>query len=149
MIKLIQKVKQTEPTEPYYTLTYEYMIGDADGDTTEELIISKDNPYIEKYCRILDKLGPTPGYWGLSLQTGRVAKCLKAGQIDEEEYQFLLRTMFGDRSSTFVVEEGNENYADDFAEGVSSETEYSFLSFTGYTLLYVDEFGEEHGTYFE
>ena len=148
MIHLVKKVPQTEKTTPYYTLIYEYMIGDADGNTEQEVTLSKDNPYIERYCTILGKIGPTKGYYGLSLQKGRVKKCENESQIDQEEYQFLLRMMFGDEKSTFVVEEENEEYASEFQEGVSSETEYSFLSFEGYTLTYTDEWGEEHNTYF-
>jgi hypothetical protein len=44
----------------------------------------------------------------------------------------------------FKVDKKDKEYANEFFEGVRSETEYSFLVFEGLSLKYVDENGEKH-----
>lgn len=144
MIKILPKKRPTTPTKPYYHLTYNYMIGDANGDTTEECSCSIENPYVERYVTLLNKLTPTKGHWGIILERDRLKKHFEQGQLTQEEYDFLKFAMFSDDSgSTFnPSEEDVENYLYDFCEGVRGETEYSFLVFEGITLEYVDEYGE-------
>jgi hypothetical protein len=52
-----------------------------------------------------------------------------------------------DAINYFKTEEEN-NWADEFGEGIRSETEYSFLVFQGIELKYVDEDGKKHKTKF-
>ena len=145
MIEIIKTKPSKKVNQPYYSLKYNYMIGDADGNTTETVKISKDNPYLERYLVLLDKLKPTPGYWGISLEENKLKDHLKVGQISKDDYEFLKRIMFCE-DSEFKVSKENEDFANEFYEGVVSDTEYSFLSFEGFELKYVDEFGVKHKT---
>lgn len=144
MIKILPNKKPTTPSSPYYRLTYNYMIGDANGDTTEESNCSVDNPYVERYVYLLNKLTPIKGHWGIVLEQDRLLKHFQEGQLTQGDYDFLKFAMFSDDSgSTFnPSEEDIENYLYDFCEGVQSITEYSFLVFQGITLEYVDGYGE-------
>lgn len=144
MIKILPNVKPTKPQEPYYNLTYNYMIGDADGETTEESTCSINNPYVERYVTLLNKLTPPKGHWGIILERSRLKDHFEQGQLTQEEYDFLKCTMFNDNSgSTFNPSEGDlDEYLYDFCEGVRGDAEYSFLVFEGITLEYVDEYGE-------
>lgn len=156
MIKIAEKKKNKKATvKPHYELVYNYMIGDANGNTTEEVELSIDNPYIERYCTLLGKLKPTPGHWGVMLEAHDMYEHVEAKQITNDDYHFLERMMFEHDEDdeidekTFIVEEENEDFADEFYPGVSADTEYSFLVFQGVDLWYIDEYGEKHGTYFE
>jgi len=146
MIEIVKETKGTKKVcEPHYLLTYNYMIGDADGDTTEKVEVSLDNPYLERFVKLMNSLQPTKGYWGICLEEGRLENHFKEGQITEDDYNFLLALLFDwETKSTFVIEPENEEYSHEFSEGVRSETEYSFLSFEGIDLQYVDEFGKKH-----
>ena len=68
------------------------------------------------------------------------------GQITKDDYEFLKHMMFEGAESEFVVEPENEEFSYEFYEGVSGETEYSFLVFEGISLRYVDEYGKKHKT---
>jgi hypothetical protein len=140
-IKIVKEKTHKRKKKPYYLLVYNYMIGDADGYTTEEVEVSIDNPYLERYCKLLNKLKPNKGYWGLSLDEENIEKCHNEKQINKEEYDFLMATMF----------ENEEMYDGDgakseFFEGVRSDTEYSFLVFENVELFYFDENGKKHKT---
>ena len=154
MIELVDLNKKSKKKkEPYYKLVYNYMIGDADGYTKEDVDISKDNPYVERYIRLLNSLKPTKGSWGLQLESEDIEKCLKEKQINEEDFKFLMRTMFEDALSDdkrFTEEDMDwENeHKNEFFDGVRSEAEYSFLVFQGCELFYYDEYGVKFGTKF-
>lgn len=159
MIKLVEKIKSTEKREPFYTLEYHYMIGDGNGDTTEVVRLSEDNPYIERYCKLLLSLEPTKGHWGIVLNKERIWNSFQEGQITEDDYFFLRKFMFEYdeddeddeeyvNSKMFKLEPENENYSHEFYYGVMAEAEYSFLVFQGLSLIYHDEYGEIHDTYF-
>ena len=63
MIKILPIEKQT----PYFEVTINYMIGDADGDT-EETITYESEEELEKdipYIKILQKIKPLEGHWGI------------------------------------------------------------------------------------
>jgi hypothetical protein len=154
MITIKEKKKNTKKVqEPCYELIYGYMIGDADGDTELEVEVSVDNPYLERFVTLLNKLEAPSGYWGLSLEPARINQCFSEGQINEDDWKFLMRMLFPyydlqeyEGETPFVVEKENEEYAEEFEEGVRCETEYSFLSLEYVTLKYVDEYGERHDT---
>ena len=139
MIKI--KYKTEKICDPCYVLTYNYMIGDADGYTKEKITLSLDNPYIERYCRLLNSLTPINGHWGVMLSGSRLKKHYEEGQLTETDYIFLNQLMF---------EEGYENdeYSSEFFEGVKADGEYFFLVFEGCDLSYIDEYDVEHETYF-
>jgi hypothetical protein len=146
MIRIKEEQTGTAGHKPYYKLRYYYMIGDANGDTKEDVRVSVDNPYLERYVKLLNSLKSTQGYWGIKLEPSRLRKHLRENQITEDDYQFLMRMMFEEGTSTFEVPKENEKYADEFIEGVRSDAEYSFLVFQGCKLFYYDEFGQKHKT---
>lgn len=149
---MIQIKNPTKPSKkkikPYYLLTYNYMIGDADGYTSEEVELSADNPHIERHCKLLQKLKPIKGHWGISLNQEQINNALKCKQITKSDYDFLFRTMF-----PYDLDEEDENYIEDkfldeFDSGIKSDTEYSFLTFQDLELIYVDENNTHHQTTF-
>jgi hypothetical protein len=62
LIKLIE-----EKCTPHYELVYNYMIGDADGDTTETCEVSLDNPFFERFIVLINSLPCPKDSWGISL----------------------------------------------------------------------------------
>lgn len=138
-----EKIRKKKIT-PYYLLVYNYMIGDANGNTSEEVRLSKDNPHIERFCKLMNKLKPTKGYWGIMLERKRIEEAHKQKQLTLNNYDFLCRTLFPEDF------EGQEDpFMDEFEEGVKSTSEYSFLVFKGVDLYYVDENGKKHQTTFK
>lgn len=140
MIKLIETNKKTvETIIPYYTLTYNYSIGDTCWHTTQDVYLSVDNPYIERYCTLLNSIQPLRGRWGIILNEETIESCFKEeNQITEDDYNFLMRTMFLEGNNYFRSDEEND-YADEFYGGVMEELDYSFLVFEGLKLTYTDE----------
>lgn len=150
MIKI--KPANTEPIcEPYYRMVYNYMIGDARGNTTYETIVSIENPYVEKYMSLINSLKPIKNHWGIVFERNRLRQHFNEGQITEDDYNFLNKMMFDEYDydndeEAEAAEQEEDEYAWQFAEGVRGETEYSFLVFEGIDLFYVDCFGIEHET---
>lgn len=157
MIKIKEKKQSNKKQEPGYTLKIEYMIGDADGHTSEEGSFPLGcEDVIEKFCKILDKIEPLKGTWGIVLDRG-IDKWFEEGQITEDEFNFW--TVFVDREydedqldqETLDLLEllAKYGYGDGLGELVRGETEYSFLVYQDYKLKYIDENGNKHNTYFE
>lgn len=153
-IEIVPKKTNKTKSTPFYTLTYDYMIGDANGDTSEEVQLSADNPYIERYCKLLNSLKSTKGTWGITLNRNDIYKHFQEKQITQDDYDFLMATMFEGENDDYFKPENDiekntvEKYACEFWEGVRAEAEYSFLVFQGVSLTYTDEYGEEHKTRF-
>ena len=129
------------------------MIGDGDGHTNEEVELSVDNPYIERYVTLLNSLKPLKDSWGVGLDRCRLYEQFDEGQITKDDYSFLNRLMFDgededdeDGEYTFEVSKENEVYASEFFEGVRHEAEYSFLVFDGVDLFSYDEYKTKHST---
>ena len=137
MIKIKPKVRPKKPSKPYYNLAFQYMIGDADGNHTEDVKIDIDNPHLEKFVTIVKKLKPTKGYWAFQLDDEDIEKSLKAKQISKEEFEFLKETLHGET-------EEDDKYI--FSEGVITEGDIGRYFFQGAFLTYIDEWGEEHQT---
>ena len=153
MIKILDEKKPKKASKPYYVLVYNYMIGDGDGHTNEEVELSVDNPYIERYVTLLNSLKPLKGSWGVGLSRGDLYKHFDEGHLTKDDYSFLNRLMFDgededdeDGEYTFEVSKENEVYASEFFEGVRDEAEYSFLVFEGVDLFYYDEYKKKHNT---
>ncbi len=138
MIKHIPVSKQVGKISPYYSLEFDYMIGDADGDTSEEISVDVDNRFLEPLLRILDKLKPTPGTWGICFDDGFAEKHLKAGQINEQEAALLTKIVDSDYQGDDPTA---DEYLCEFSELFKCETEYSFLVYRWYYLKYYDEDG--------
>lgn len=153
MIKIIPNKKSKKAKDPYYIVKHVYMIGDVDGETSEKVEVSIDNPYVERYVKLLNKLEPTEGTWGLSLDMETMYDCFKEGQITKDEYIFLVSLMFEcseydefeDEINAFRESPEFERNAE-FYDIVRSNTEYSFLTLEYVDLKYVNEFGEKFDT---
>ena len=144
MIKIGKKVENDGCGVAHYNLTINYMIGDADGYTEEYAWLSEDNVYLEKVLRILDKLKPTKGSWGISFDADRIQKQWKEGNITEEEYKFFIALAYTAGDGEIIT---NEDSYDEFEEAAPlfyAETEYSYVTFEGYELTYTDKFGVEY-----
>ncbi len=145
MIK-IKKIDKRKKVKPHYILEYNYMIGDADGETTEKCKISLDNPYVERYCKLLSNLEPTEGTWGLSLDFETLESLLGEKQITDDDFQFLTVLMFEDSDSDFVIPKEHKKHSKEFYGGVQTDVGYSFLTLEDLELYYIDEQGIQHET---
>jgi len=145
MIEIVKETKTKKKSSPYYILKYEYMIGDADGNTSEKVEVLADNPYLERYVKLLNSLKPLDGKWGIVLDSYEFHKFVEQGQITEDDYKFLNSLMWEGNDLYEGIDEDDE-HAWAFCEGVQGETEYSFLVFEGIKLTYVDEDGKKHKT---
>mgnify|MGYP000480385864 CR=1 FL=1 len=156
MIEIIKEGKVKKNKKPYYKLRYNYMIGDGKGNTSETVRISVDNPYLERYVKLLNSLTPVKGCWGIVFEDDRIYSHYEEGQITKDDYYFLNRLMNEEYYENldedmedeegFVVEKENEEFASEFFDGVRGETEYSFLVFEGIDLFYYDEEGKKNKT---
>jgi len=142
MIKLKKSKKETskKKTIPYYKLVFNYMIGDADGQTNKICKIATDHPYVERFVKLLNSVKPVKGTWGIILNKETLDKFLKEKQISKDDHKFLKNLMFEE------YEEDNEYKCYDFYDCIQSDTEYSFLVFEGIDLYYYDEKGIKHET---
>lgn len=148
MIKIKEIKKSNKKKTPHYLLVFNYMIGDADGYNKEKVRVGMDNPYVERFCKLLNKLKPLEGSWGICFRDDELEEFLKQKQITKDDYDFLNQTMY--EQSEEEVETGplEEKYLI-FYEGIKGETNYSFLVFQGIEILYYDEFGIQHETEFK
>jgi hypothetical protein len=151
MIKIKKKEKGKTKVKPHYLLKFNYMIGDADGYTQEEVVLSLENPFIERFVTLLNGLKPPKGRWGIVLDEYEFGSYLHEGQLSKEDYDFLVNLMFEneDNIKSYNDYTDEEKYAEEFQDGVRGDAEYSFLVFKGCVLYYIDEYGEKHDTYFE
>ena len=172
-IKIRYKNRQVDP---HYIFNIKYIIGDSDGHTNEETTISLKNPFIEKICRILDKLKPNKGHWGIGFSDDQLFLCHKECYISLDEFILLYLTshiyfvginltketikenffkrfkiQFDDYILDDIINQDNDDfdYIYEFEGLFKKEVSYSFLTYRGYDLMYVDNNGVEHNTYFE
>jgi hypothetical protein len=127
----------------YHTLKIYYMIGDADGDTSEKANISLDNPFLEHLTGSLDKLETIPGHWGIMMDDKHLEGNLKKGTINQFECDLLsLIANYCDEDSAneflakynYEVSESHYEYLSEFEGLLRSEAPYSFLVYQGYKL---------------
>lgn len=156
MIKLVEKKKSKKKHKPAYTLEVKYMIGDANGYTSEEGTFPVEcADALERFCKILDKLQPLEGSWGVMLN--EMDSHFAEGQITQEDLDFwnlyVERDYDEDELDESALETlellGTHSYGDGLGDLVRAETEYSFLVYQNYKLTYYDEDNIKHQTYFE
>lgn len=145
MIKIKEEKKGKGNKTPYYKLVFNYMIGDANGNTKYDVEVSKDNPYLERFVTLVNKLKPEKGHWGVGLDNDCIESNVKQKNITRDDADFLIMLMHEGGWDENVPDE-NDDYAFEFFEGVRSETEYSFLVFECCDLYYIDEYGKKHNT---
>jgi hypothetical protein len=154
MIKVVEK-KNKKARDPYYKLKFNYMIGDADGNTSEEMSVRVGvlDDVIERFVKLINSLEPTKGHWGVMLSGDRIYEHFQENQITEDDYNFLKTVMFEywDEDEEEDGEETDNKYKEYesfFADCIQAEAEYSFLVFEGVDLYYYDENGVKHDTKF-
>jgi len=164
MIKIIENKTQTKRIEPYYRLKFSYMIGDADGDTTEKIDIPLNNPYVERVVDVLNNCDTPKGHWGMILDSEHFTKLLNQGKMTQSDYNFCKVVVFGDDIDEHMEEffskerieadklklleiTGDEkSYAYEFEEACITSIGHSFAVFEGIDLYYIDEYGVKHET---
>lgn len=132
------------PIKPYYELTFEYMIGDADGDAKEKVDVALDNPHLERFYKLVSGLERLPGKIGVVLDHEDLKKQLSLKKITEDDYEFLKATMFESVDSTYWPIDANDEKYDafgEFFEGVRYHIRNSFLTFDGFKLERVNADG--------
>jgi hypothetical protein len=140
---LIKKPKK-EKVKTNYKFKIDYMIGDSNGDTSKQCIISINNPFIKIITNALDKLDIIDGHWSIMLDDEHYLGNFKNGKITELEYDLLsLITGYGcdiNKANEFLQKNGYEqsqqnlDYLDEFEGLLISETEYSWVSYYCYKL---------------
>lgn len=164
MINIVVKQKGKPLTKPFYTLEMKYMIGDANGNTSNKMEIDVEHaPRIERFCRILDKLKTKKGTWGIILDDDYYPSMWSEKMVSRSEYLFFLWSLndYNDIKQdeslelteaelelidTFEFKDEDDYFS--FGEVISGVTEYSFLVYKGYKLTYTDEHGETFNTSF-
>lgn len=137
-----------KPTKPRvkrnYSFKVNYMIGDADGYTSEQATISVNNPFVKLVSDALHKLENIEGHWGVMLDDEHYKGNRDAGNISEMEYKLLTLVTDGCYDEDMVDEffdaygyyktEENYDYIMDFDGLLRSDAEYSYLVYEGHTL---------------
>ncbi len=136
LLGLIKKPKAPR-VKKNHKLKVFYMIGDDDGHTDKEAVISINNPFLKPITEALDKLGEIEGHWGMVLNEEYYDGNKQIGNINDFEYELLcLVTGYNydeDTANDFFKKYGyeqseqNHNYLQEFEGLFISETEYSFL----------------------
>lgn len=128
MIKLIP----IENEDPYYHVIFNYMIGDANGNTTYDFTCNESEiEEVVKYVSILNKLKPLQDHWGIYFDDycgiGYPGEYIG---LSEEEYNTFIELLSYDGDDAIKIE---------IYKHLRSETEYSFLVFQGVEIYYYDE----------
>ncbi len=137
----------TKPKSPKvkknYNLKINYMIGDADGYTNLKNVISVDNSFLKLLTGALDKLKGIEGEDDFPLNTQTYLDNLEKKLITEKEYDLLClvdgycreedRNEFLAKYFQDVLDTDHQHLIE-FAGLLTSETEYSYLTYLYYTL---------------
>jgi hypothetical protein len=134
---------KTPAVKKSYKLKINYMIGDADGYTDLKSVISIDNSFLKLFTGALDKLKGIEGEDDFQLSTQTYLDNLERKLITEKEYDLLCLIdgycMEEDRKEFLAkhfknVLDTDHQHLIEFAGLLTSETEYSYLTYQYYTL---------------
>lgn len=127
-IKLIPIKNQT----PYYHVIFNYMIGDANGNTTYDFICNESEiEKVVKYVRILNKLKPLKDHWGICFDNYEKEYPGEYIGLSEVEYNVFMDLL---DCEFYISKERSE-----IQSCLASRNEYSFLVFQGIEIYYYDE----------
>jgi hypothetical protein len=159
MIKIIRNGEEHPKQVPFYFLEIEYLLADTNRHVYSSSPILLENPYLERFVKLLNSLCTTKDNWGIIFERKNLPKHLNEHQITEDDYQFLARMMYdeyeeqgdfededGNERVPFFVEPENEVYANQFFELIRGEAHYDFLVFENAKLTYFDEYDNEFET---
>lgn len=127
-IKLIPIKNQT----PYYHVIFNYMIGDANGNTTYDFICNESEiEKVVKYVSILNKLKPLKDHWGICFDNYEKEYPGEYIGLSEVEYNVFMDLL---DCEFYISKERSE-----IQSCLTSRNEYSFLVFQGIEIYYYDE----------
>ena len=127
-IKLIPIKNQT----PYYHVIFNYMIGDANGNTTYDFICNESEiEKVVKYVSILNKLKPLKDHWGICFDNYEKEYPGEYIGLSEVEYNVFMDLL---DCEFYISKERSE-----IQSCLASRNEYSFLVFQGIEIYYYDE----------
>lgn len=127
-IKLIPIKNQT----PYYHVIFNYMIGDANGNTTYDFICNESEiEEVVKYVSILNKLKPLKDHWGICFDNYEKEYPGEYIGLSEVEYNVFMDLL---DCEFYISKERSE-----IQSCLASRNEYSFLVFQGIEIYYYDE----------
>jgi hypothetical protein len=141
MIKILEN--KPKDCTPHYELVLYYMIGDSDGDIEKKVDISIENPYIEKFIKLLDSLHETKNNWGIILNSEYLNEALEEKQITRDDYNFLNAIMFDEMYSN---SKQDLIYFNEFYGCITSGTEREFYVYQDCNLFYINDHGEQFET---
>lgn len=128
MIKLIP----IENEDPYYHVIFNYMIGDADGNTTYDFTCNESEiEEVVKYVSILNKLKPLKDHWGICFDNYEKEYPGEYIGLSEVEYNVFMDLL---DCEFYISKERSE-----IQSCLASRNEYSFLVFQGIEIYYYDE----------
>lgn len=128
MIKLIPIKNQT----PYYHVIFNYMIGDANGNTTYDFTCNESEiEKVVKYVSILNKLKPLKDHWGICFDNYEKEYPGEYIGLSEVEYNVFMNLL----DCEFYISKERSK----IQSCLASENEYSFLVFQGIEIYYYDE----------
>lgn len=128
MIKLIPIKNQT----PYYHVIFNYMIGDANGNTTYDFTCNESEiEKVVKYVSILNKLKPLKDHWGICFDNYEKEYPGEYIGLSEVEYNVFMDLL---DCEFYISKERSE-----IQSCLASRNEYSFLVFQGVEIYYYDE----------
>lgn len=127
-IKLIPIENET----PYYHVIFNYMIGDANGNTTYDFICNESEiEKVVKYVSILNKLKPLKDHWGICFDNYEKEYPGEYIGLSEVEYNVFMDLL---DCEFYISKERSE-----IQSCLASRNEYSFLVFQGIEIYYYDE----------
>lgn len=125
------KILPIEPREPKFKVVINYMIGDADGDITEELEYSREELEEElPLILALRKLKPLKRHWSVLFSNYPEDYPGEYIGVTEEEYALIMSEL--EKPKSYI---GCYLY---------SERDIYWVSFTGIDITYIDENNAEH-----
>jgi hypothetical protein len=133
-------LKLIKPIKTHHKLKIYYMIGDADGNTTEESNISINNPFLKTVKEVLD--------WVSEGEIFSVNEYFKEENKirDEDENNEILFVIFNDlwnieklkkylTDNNFEPSDENINFLREFDDLLISEMGFNYLSFEKYKVV--------------
>ena len=128
MIKLIPIKNRT----PYYHVIFNYMIGDANGNTTYDFICNESEiEKVVKYISILNKLKPLKDHWGICFDDYEKEYPGEYIGLSEVEYNVFMDLL---DCEFYISKERSE-----IQSCLASRNKYSFLVFQGIEIYYYDK----------
>lgn len=135
----LTKMSEATRVRENYKLKIFYEIGDCNGNTDRESVISINNPFLKPLIEALSKLDGS----GEVLDKGFYESIKKIGNINDFEYELLSLVtdyFYKEDANAFFEKHGyskskkNHNYLQEIEGLLISDTEYSYLVYVGYEL---------------